>query len=114
LNRQIIAALLAKKGMVVDTAEDGHHALDTISVVPVNHYAAILMDVRMPVMDGLTATAKIRALHRPDVVTVPIIAVTANAYAEDIKECLEAGMNDYLSKPIEPEKLYSMLAKYIK
>jgi CheY-like chemotaxis protein len=114
LNRQIIAALLAKKGMVVDTAEDGHHALDTISVVPVNHYAAILMDVRMPVMDGLTATAKIRSLHRPDAVTVPIIAVTANAYAEDIKECLEAGMNDYLSKPIEPEKLYSMLAKYIK
>ena len=98
----------------MDTAEDGHHALDTIGVVPINHYAAILMDVRMPVMDGLTATAKIRALHRPDAAAVPIIAVTANAYSEDIKECLEAGMNDYLSKPIEPEKLYTMLATYIK
>jgi PAS domain S-box-containing protein len=114
LNRQILAALLAKQGMVVDTAEDGQHALDTIEVVPVDHYAAILMDVRMPVMDGLTATAMIRALPRPDAVKVPIIAVTANAYAQDIKECLEAGMNDHLGKPIEPEKLYSTLAKYIR
>lgn len=114
LNRKIVTALLTKQGMVVETAEDGQHALDSFSLVPLNYYDAVLMDLRMPVMDGLTATAKIRALPRADAATIPIIAMTANVFSEDIKKCLEVGMNDHLGKPIEPVVLYATLEKYLK
>jgi CheY-like chemotaxis protein len=113
LNRQIMAALLRKQGLVVDTAEDGQMAMRTFNVSPLHHYDAILMDVRMPVMDGLTATQKIRALPRADAATVPIIALTANVFTEDIRRCLEAGMNDHLGKPVQPEVLYKTLARYL-
>jgi CheY-like chemotaxis protein len=71
------------------------------------------MDVRMPVMDGLTATATIRALERPDARVIPIIAMTANVFDEDVERSLEAGMNAHLAKPVEPEKLYATLGKFI-
>ena len=67
----------------------------------------------MPVMDGLTATATIRGLDRPDAGTIPIIAMTANVFDEDVERSLKSGMNAHLSKPIEPEKLYDALAKYV-
>ena len=72
------------------------------------------MDVRMPVLDGLGAAAAIRAPDRPDAAAVPIIALTANAFDEDVQRSLQAGMNAHLSKPIEPERLYATMAKLIK
>ena len=71
------------------------------------------MDMRMPEMDGLTATKAIRALDRPDAKTIPIIALTANAFDEDVQRSLQAGMNAHLSKPVEPERLYETLAELI-
>ena len=77
------------------------------------YYDAILMDVRMPVMDGLEATRAIRDLDRPDAKSIPIIAMTANAFDEDVKQSLQAGMNAHLSKPVEPERLYETLGRVI-
>ena len=77
------------------------------------HYDLIFMDVRMPVMDGLAATRAIRALKRPDAATVPIVAMTANAFVEDIRACEEAGMNAHLAKPIGVPQLRDTLRKYL-
>lgn len=77
------------------------------------YYDAILMDVRMPEMDGLEATTAIRALDRPDAKKIPIIAMTANAFDEDVQRSLQVGMNAHLNKPAEPEKLYQTLAELI-
>jgi CheY-like chemotaxis protein len=76
-------------------------------------YSAILMDIRMPVMDGLEATATIRALDREDAKRIPIIALTANAFDEDVQRSLQAGMNAHLTKPIEPNILYQVLGELI-
>lgn len=76
-------------------------------------YVAILMDIRMPEMDGLEATEAIRALDREDAKRIPIIAMTANAFDEDVQRSLQAGMNAHLSKPVEPERLYQTLGKLI-
>ena len=80
---------------------------------PAGYYDVILMDVRMPVMDGLSATEAIRALERPDAKTIPIIAMTANVFDEDVERSLKAGMNAHLSKPIEPDRLYATMARFI-
>lgn len=80
---------------------------------PAGYYDAILVDIRMPVMDGLNATRAIRALDRPDAKSIPIIAMTANAFDEDVKQSLQAGMNAHLSKPVEPEHLYETLGQMI-
>ena len=71
------------------------------------------MDIRMPVMDGYEAAKSIRAMNRPDAKTIPIIAMTADAYAEDVEKCLNAGMNSHIAKPIDPETVYTVLAKLI-
>ncbi|MFQ8735003.1 MAG: response regulator [Bilophila wadsworthia] len=84
------------------------------SASPQNHYDAVLADVRMPVMDGIAATQAIRGLDRADAATVPILAMTANAFAEDIERSRKAGMNEHLAKPIEPETLYARLASYFR
>ena len=81
------------------------------SAQPDYHYDAILMDVRMPVMDGLEATRAIRALDRADAKHIPIIAMTANAFDDDVQRSLQAGMTAHLSKPVEPERLYDELAR---
>jgi CheY-like chemotaxis protein len=78
-----------------------------------NYYDAILMDIRMPEMDGLEATRAIRALDRSDARTVPIVAMTANAFDEDVQRSLQVGMNAHLSKPVEPEHLYQTLEELI-
>ena len=77
-------------------------------------FAAVLMDVRMPVMDGYTATRMLRRCNHPDATAIPVLAMTADAYAEDVQKCLDAGMNDHVPKPIDKEVLYSKLVQLIK
>lgn len=88
-------------------------AIEAFASRPVGYFDAILMDIRMPVMDGLTATKSIRQLKKKSSKTIPIIAMSANAFDEDVEKSKNAGMNAHLSKPIEPEILYHTLAKFI-
>lgn len=113
LNAQIATKLLEKKGMFVHHAKNGQLGLEMFQNAEIGYYDAILMDIRMPVMDGITATKKIRSLDRSDAKLVPIIAMTANAFEEDMQQSLNAGMNFHLAKPIEPQKLYETLERYI-
>ena len=99
--------------MEAEHAENGQKAVQMFSDSEPRYYDTILMDVRMPIMDGLTATRNIRALERPDAKTIPIIAMTANVFDEDVEHSLQAGMNAHLSKPIEPERLYETMARLI-
>mgnify|MGYP003303717674 CR=1 FL=1 len=92
---------------------DGQEALDAFLASPEGYYDIILMDIQMPVMDGYEASRQIRALNRPFAKTIPIIAVTANAFVEDIKECTEAGMNGHISKPIFVQNLYEELDRIL-
>ena len=98
---------------MTETAVNGKIALDMFKDSVDSYYDAILMDVRMPEMDGLEATKAIRALDRSDAAKVPIIALTANAFDEDVQRSLQVGMNAHLSKPVEPERLYSCLEELI-
>ena len=99
--------------MTVEVVENGQLAVDSFAASAVGYYDGVLMDIRMPVMGGLQAARTIRALNRPDAASVPIIAMTANAFDEDIKSSVGAGMNAHLSKPIDPEKLYGALRKLL-
>ncbi|HBF86548.1 MAG TPA: hypothetical protein DDW54_02595, partial [Clostridiales bacterium] len=113
INAEIIVNLLEMKGIETDRAENGRVAVEKFSASPENLYSAVLMDVRMPEMDGLEATAAIRALDRKDAKTVPIIAMTANAFDEDVQRSLQVGMNAHLSKPVEPDRLYRTLEELV-
>ena len=108
INREIALENLQAVGLTVDAAEDGIEALELAGR---NGYDLILMDMQMPRLDGLDATRQIRLL--PNGTAVPIIAMTANAFAEDKALCLAAGMNDFLAKPVYPEQLYAMLLKWL-
>ncbi|MDL2319333.1 response regulator, partial [Eubacteriales bacterium OttesenSCG-928-A19] len=99
INREIVIALLEDTGLQIDQAENGQAALDAFQAAP-DRFDVIFMDIHMPVMDGYQATRAIRALDLPRAKTIPIIAMTANAFAEDIQRCTEAGMNDHVAKPI--------------
>lgn len=105
LNAEIAEMLLTDQGAEITTVHDGKQAVELFQTSPAGTFDAILMDIMMPVMDGLTATRTIRAMERPDAGTIPIIAMTANAFAEDARKCLEAGMNAHLAKPLEMEKI---------
>ncbi|MCI2068642.1 MAG: response regulator [Bacilli bacterium] len=109
LNQEIIRYILEEAGAIVTLAEDGQEGLDIIKKNPPFFFDAVLMDIRMPVMDGLEATRHIRNLERPDAKSLPIVALTANAYDEEKEESKTAGMNAHLAKPIEPELLYETL-----
>ena len=113
LNALITKELLEKKNFTVDTAVNGAKAVEMFDAADAGYYDAILMDVRMPVIDGLEATRTIRAMGKPDSSTIPIIAMTANAFQEDIHSCLEAGMNAHLAKPIETPVMYRTLEQFI-
>lgn len=113
INTEVAVLLLKSKGFEVETAENGLRALELFSKSGAGHYDAILMDIRMPQMDGLTAANNIRHLSNADAGTVPIIAMTANAFDDDIEKSKAAGMNAHLAKPIEPERLYQTLYDFI-
>ncbi len=113
LNATIATKLLERVDCVVESASNGRIGVDKFAGSKPGYYAAILMDIRMPELDGLDATKAIRAMDRSDAKTVPIIAMSANAFAEDVNDSLAAGINVHLSKPIEPEKLYKTLADLI-
>lgn len=111
LNAEIVNILLREKGVDMDRAANGSAGLEKFTGSMAGYYDAVLMDIRMPLLDGYSATKKIRALPRADAKTVPIIAMTADAFEEDMRRAREAGMDGYLAKPIDPEKLWQTLAK---
>ncbi len=113
LNVEVAKRLLECKGFVVDCAENGLRALEMFATSPVGYYDAILMDIRMPQMDGLQAASSIRHLSKSTAKTIPIIAMTANAFEEDMNKSKAAGMNVHLAKPIEPKQLYQTLYDFI-
>ena len=113
INAEILIDLLDMEGVSAERAENGKLAVELFEKQPEGYFDAVLMDVRMPVMDGLGATRAIRELDRPDAKKIPIIAMTANAFDEDVQRSLQAGMTAHLSKPVEPERLYETLDKLI-
>ena len=113
INAEIMKAVITMREAEIDHAENGRIAVDMFANSEVGYYDAILMDVRMPEMDGLEATAAIRDLDRADAKAVPIIAMTANAFDEDVQRSLQVGMNAHLSKPVEPDHLYQTLEELI-
>ena len=113
INVYVARIILERVECDITVAINGQEALDVFNDSKPGYFDAILMDVRMPVMDGITATEHIRALKRPDAATVPIIAMTADAFEEEQKRTLAAGMNYHLSKPIDPSLLYHVLSTYL-
>ena len=114
VNAEIMMMVLCMREMEVDLAENGLVAVNLFESHEAGYYDAILMDMRMPEMDGLEATRTIRSLPRDDAGTIPIIALTANAFDEDVQQSMQAGLNAHLSKPVEPEALFETLEKLIK
>ena len=113
MNTEVAKKLLEGKGFTVDTAENGLRAMEIFGKSANGYYDGILMDIRMPVMDGLTAAANIRHLSNDDARTIPIIAMTANAFDDDIEKSKAAGMNAHLTKPIDPKRMYQTLYDFI-
>lgn len=113
LNIEIAKKLLSVKNMEVEVAENGLRAIEMFTTNLDDYYDVVLMDIRMPIMDGLTATKSIRHLRKKNAKTIPIIAMSANAFDEDIEKSKQAGMNAHLAKPIEPELLYSTIQEFL-
>ena len=114
INAEIISMLLQAREMEPDLAENGKVAVEKFASHEPGYYSAVLMDMRMPEMDGLKATQTIRAMDRPDAARIPIIALTANAFDEDVQRSMQAGLNAHLSKPVQPETLYETLENLIR
>lgn len=114
INREIAAELLSELGFELDCAEDGQVCFDKFCMSKVGYYDAVLMDIRMPVMNGYDATAAIKTLNREDAKTIPIIAMTADAFAEDVKKCLDCGMCAHIAKPISIKEMAKVLRKFMK
>ena len=113
MNMEIATDILTKAGLIVTGVRDGKEALDTFEASEEGTFQAILMDIQMPVMDGYEATRRIRKSSHPQSHRIPIIAMTANAFTEDVSAAFAAGMNDHISKPINFEKLYQSLQKIL-
>lgn len=113
INMEIAHKLLISQNMLVDKAWNGFEAISLFNNEE-NTYDIILMDLQMPEMDGIEAAKQLRASDRPESKTIPIIALSANAFSEDIALCLQAGMNDHIAKPFQPQKLFELICKYTK
>ena len=113
LNAEILADLLELEDATTEWAENGQRALELFERNEAGHFDAILMDMRMPVMDGPSAAMALRLLDRSDAATIPIIALTANAFEEDVATCLQAGMNAHMSKPVDIDKLKELLGRML-
>ena len=113
LNWEIAEALLDSVGITCDHAENGQICVDMFTNSKPGTYQAILMDIRMPIMTGYEATEEIRASKHPDK-DLPIIAMTADAFADDMKKCLDCGMNAHIAKPIDIDVVQKTIAKFIK
>jgi len=112
INREIVLAILADSGITIDCAEDGKRAVELYSADP-ERYDIIFMDVHMPVMDGYAATQAIRASNTNNAGTIPIVAMTANVFAEDVEQCRLVGMNDHIAKPLDVDVLFAKLAEHL-
>jgi signal transduction histidine kinase/CheY-like chemotaxis protein len=114
LNAEIAERILQEFNLFVTRVKDGKEAVLTFKASALGEYRAILMDIQMPIMNGHAATVAIRNLSRSDAKVIPIIAMTADAFYEDVKKCMDNGMNGHVAKPIEPQELYKALAKFMK
>jgi CheY-like chemotaxis protein len=114
LNMEIAEELLKEEGVDITQAVNGKEALDKFTSMPEGWVDAIIMDVMMPVMNGYDATRAIRSSEHPEAKTIPIIAMTANAYREDVEKAIDAGMNAHVAKPINVETLVQTLGRYKK
>ena len=114
LNQEIAVEILKEEGFAVDVADDGSVAVEKLKETKPGQYDVILMDIQMPIMNGFEATRQIRALDSPGISDLPIIAMTANAFDEDRKAALEAGMNGHIAKPIDVPKLLALLKEILK
>ena len=113
LNREIAVALLESTNAEIVTAENGQEAVELFDRSEPAYYDLILMDIQMPVMNGLEATSTIRGLNRVDAGSIPIIAMTANAFAEDVQNSLDAGMNAHISKPMDRNRVCSCIQQFV-
>ena len=113
INAEILEELLSCEGVSCERTGNGQEALERFRQMPPGTFAAVLMDIQMPVMNGYEATQAIRGLDRPDGKTIPIVAMTANAFAEDVQNSMEAGMNAHLAKPIDMAMLKEVLVQLI-
>ena len=114
INGEIAETFLRSFGFEVDLVKNGQEAFDTFADSPEGTYSIILMDIQMPVMNGYDAARQIRSCENGDAKSIPILAMSANAFQEDVACSLDAGMNEHLSKPIDMETLFSVIGKYIK
>ena len=114
LNMEIARTILEDAGFLTDTADDGEAAVEKMEQASPGDYDLILMDIQMPMMNGYEAAKRIRALKDPEIASIPIIAMTANAFEEDREKSFEAGMNGYLAKPVSVEKLMNTINEVIK
>lgn len=112
INQTIAASLLEIKGCIVTTADNGRQALDLFLDEQTNHFDLVLMDIQMPLLNGLETASAIRHSNHPDAAVIPIIAMSANAYEEDWQASINAGMNEHLAKPVNAEQLYQIIAYY--
>ncbi len=113
MNLKMARFLLEEENVIVDTAIDGQMAVDVFKCSAVGHYDLILMDIIMPVLDGMEATRLIRSMDRADAKNIPIIAMSANAFAEDVEKCLKSGMNEHIAKPLDIESMKVKIARYL-
>ena len=113
LNYEVLAEQLSDRGVLCERAVDGVDCIQKFAQVKAGYFDAILMDMQMPVMGGLEASKRIRAMDCDYAKKIPIIALTANAYHEDIQKCMDAGMNAHLAKPVEIEDVMSTIAKFL-
>ncbi len=113
LNMEIAEFMLQDAGAVITKAENGRAAVDTFVENPAGTFDVILMDIMMPVMNGLDAARAIRSMGRADAKTIPIFAMTANAFSEDVEKSIAAGMNEHVAKPLDSKKLVRLIARYL-